>query len=608
MTDLILLNGRFNTLDAAKPSATAVAIEDGLFAAVGDDREIASRRDHTSVVIDLQGRTAVPGLIDSHSHVIRTGLSYNMELRWDGVASLADALRMLRDQARRTPAPQWVRVVGGWSEFQFAERRMPTLAEINAAAPDTPVFVLHLYVRALLNAAALRAVGYTKETPDPIGGTIERDRHGNPTGMLIAKPNALILYATLAKGPKLPVEYQLNSTRHFLRELNRLGITSVVDAGGGFHYYPDDYAVIERLHRERDLTVRIAYHLFTQKPKEELADYRDWTNRVRFGQGDDMYRHNGAGEMLVYSAADFENFLEPRPELPTKMEEELYPVVRLLAEKRWPFRFHATYDESITRALTVFETVNREVPFDGFHWILDHAETISPRNIERVKALRGGIAIQHRLAYQGEHFVDRYGAKAAEAAPPIRHMLDMGVPVGGGSDATRMATYNPWVALHWLVTGQTVGGMRMTVPSARLDRTTALRLWTEGGAWFSTEDGKKGRIASGQFADIAVLDEDYFSVPDEKIKSLVSVLTIVGGRIVHGDQEFANLAPSLPPAMPDWSPVRAYGGYPQPTMKHAHSAQCRVHRHTGPVFPEVPVTHSDLQSFWGGLGCSCFTF
>src|SRR5947208_444984 len=248
--DLILVNGTVTTLDRANPQARAVAVRNGRFQAVGDEREIIAVAGPKTQRINLNGRRVIPGLIDSHMHVIRGGLNYNMELRWDGVASLADALRMLRDQAQRTPAPQWVRVVGGWSEFQFVERRMPTLAEINAAAPDTPVFVLHLYARAMLNAAALRAVGYTKDTPDPIGGTIERDARGNPTGMLIAKPNALILYATLAKGPKLPLEHQLNSTRHFMRELNRLGITSVIDAGGGAQNYPNDYEVIEQLHRD----------------------------------------------------------------------------------------------------------------------------------------------------------------------------------------------------------------------------------------------------------------------------------------------------------------------------------------------------------------------
>ena len=602
--DLILIRGLFTTLDRSRPNANAAAIKDGKFVAVGRDEDVVPLAGAGTKTIDLKGRTVVPGLNDSHTHLIRGGLSYNMELRWDGVPSLADALRMLREQARRTPAPQWVRVVGGWSEFQFAERRMPTLAEINAAAPDTPAFVLHLYDRAMLNAAALRAVGYTKDTPAPPGGEIERDARGNPTGLLIAAPNATILYATLAKGPKLPLEHQINSTQHFMRELNRLGVTSVIDAGGGFQNYPDDYAVIEKLHREGALTVRIAYNLFTQKPKGELADFQRWTAAVKPGQDDAFYRHNGAGEMLVFSAADFEDFLQPRPDLPATMEGELYPVVRLLAEKRWPFRLHATYDRSIGRALDVFERVNREVPFGGLHWIIDHAETITPRNIDRVKALGGGIAIQHRMAYQGEHFVARYGAKAAEEAPPVARMLSAGVPVGAGTDATRVASYNPWVALYWLVTGRTIGGLGLMPPQARLDRTTALRLWTEGSAWFSTEDGKKGRIAPGQYADLAVLSADYFAVPEDAIKSLTSVLTVLGGRVVHGDAEFSDLAPPLPAPLPDWSPVRTYGGY-----HHADATQvARLTNHghgrlTSSSEPAIrTVGLADV------LGCGCFAF
>src|SRR5688572_4868853 len=167
--DLILLNGRVATLDQRHPTASAVAIKAGKFLAVGDDKDMQAHRGDQTQVIDVAGRTVIPGLNDSHLHLIRGGLNYNLELRWDGVPSLVDALRMLREQARRTPPPQWVRVVGGWNEFQFKERRMPTLDEINAAAPDTPVFVLHLYDRAWLNKAALRAVGYTKDTPEPPG-------------------------------------------------------------------------------------------------------------------------------------------------------------------------------------------------------------------------------------------------------------------------------------------------------------------------------------------------------------------------------------------------------------------------------------------------------
>ena len=476
------------------------------------------------------------------------------------------------------------------------------------------MFLLHLYDRALLNRAAVRAVGYTKSTPDFPGGEIVRGSNGEPTGLLIAQPNSTILYATLAKGPKLPPEYQKNSTRHFMREVNRLGVTGVIDAGGGFQNYPEDYQIIDELHRDGELTVRIAYNLFTQKPKQELQDFANWAKQVKPGQGDDIYRNNGAGEMLVYSAADYEDFQFERPDMPPSMESDLEPVIRLLATNRWPWRLHATYNETITRALNVFEKVNRDVPLNGLHWLFDHCETIDDRNIERIAKLGGGIAVQHRMAYQGEYFVERYGAQKAERAPPIRRMLDMGVPVGAGTDATRVASYNPWVSLSWLVTGRTLGGMQLYPAANQLDRETALRLWTESNTWFSTEVGKKGQIKSRQLADLAVLSDDYFSVPGEAIQDITSVLTLVGGRVVHGDAEFKDLAPPLPPAMPDWSPVRTFGGYQERSgadqkSVYAFAANCGcrtacgVHGHAHAWQLSAP---TDDRSFWGALGCSCW--
>jgi predicted amidohydrolase YtcJ len=567
--DLILLNGRIATQDDRLSFVNALAIKNGRIHATGDTKTIIAYKGPATRVVELNGRTVIPGLIDSHSHPIRGGLYYNLELRWDGVPSLADAMRMLREQARRTPPNHWVRVIGGWSEFQFAEKRMPTIDELNAAAPDTPVFVLHLYSSAMLNGAALRAVGYTRNTPDPPAGEIQHDKAGNPTGLLIARPNAFILYSTLAKGPKLPYEQQLNSTRQFMRELNRFGVTSVIDAGGGFQNYPQDYQVVTELHKTDQLSVRLAANLFTQRPKQELADFSDWAKTVKPGQGDDLYRINGAGEMLVYSAADFEDFLEPRPDMPANMEADLTAVVRLLAQNRWPFRLHATYDETIARALDVYEAVDREVPFDGLHWIIDHAETISPRNIDRIRALGGGIAVQHRMAYQGETFIDRYGKVQAEKSPPIKRMLAAGVPVGAGTDATRVASYNPFVSLYWLISGRTVGGTPMYPAVNRFERMEALRLWTVGSSWFSSEDGKKGALAPGQLADCAVLSADYFSIPEDRIKDLESVLTIVGGKPVYAAAEFKDLSPPPLPVSPDWSPVAAYGGYGAPLMKKA---------------------------------------
>ena len=619
--DLILSNGHITTLDRGTSEAQAVAIGDGRILRAGSMAEIMPLAGPRTEVIDLQGRRAIPGLNDSHTHLIRGGLYYNMELRWEGVPSLADALRLLKEQAARTPAPQWVRVVGGWSEFQFAERRMPTLAEINAVAPETPVFVLHLYGRALLNRAATRALGFDKNTPNPPGGQIERAANGEPTGLLVAKPSALILYSTLGQAPKLPLEDQANSPRHFMRELNRLGITSVIDAGGGGQNYPEDYAVIQRLHQDRQMTVRVAYNLFAQKAGEELDSFRRWTEMTTPGAGDAQLRMNGGGENLTWSAGDFENFLEPRPEFAPTMERELEPIVELLVEKRWPFRLHATYDESIHRFLTVFERVNGRRPF-ATRFIIDHAETISEPNIERIKTLGGGIAIQHRMAFQGEYFVERYGAKAAEATPPVSKMLALGVPVGAGTDATRVASYNPWVCLYWLTQGKTLGGLRLTSEKNLLDRETALRLWTKGSAWFSGEAEVKGAIAPGQYADLTVLSDDYFKVPGEDIQQIESVLTVMGGQVVYAAAEFRRRDPGAPPPSPDWSPIKAYGGHwrkaehrPAPATQAMALAsacgggrRCSLHgyAHHQAWASAAPVR--DQNAFWGALGCSCFAF
>ncbi len=387
-----------------------------------------------------------------------------------------------------------------------------------------------------------------------------------------------------------------------MRELNRLGVTSIIDAGGGFQNYPEDYRIIEQLHRDGRLTVRVAYNLFTQNPGGELEDFARWAGMTAPGRGDDFYRMNGAGEMLVFSAADFEAFAEPRPDLPAAMENRLGRVVRLLVEKRWPFRLHATYDESISRFLDVFEAVDREVPFGGLRWFFDHADTISDRNIDRVRALGGGIAVQHRMAYQGEYFLDRYGAEAAGRAPPLARMLAAGLPVGAGTDATRVASYNPWIALYWMVTGRTVGGTPLSGESNRLSRVEALRLFTTGSPWFSGEDGRKGEIAPGLHADLAVLSADYFSVPDEQIRQIESVLTMVGGEVVHGSDEYAPLAPAMPPPSPGWSPVLKYGGYGAPGYAP------RTEPGAGAAGPGG-VRHGHRgRHLWGAAGCACFAF
>ena len=562
--DLIITNGKIATMAKEGAFVQALAVKDGKISAVGTTAQVLKLKSGNTQLIDAGGRTVIPGLNDSHLHIIREGLNYNSELRWDGVTSLKRALEMLKEQAARTPEGAWIKVVGGWNEYQFEEKRLPTLAEINEAVPDKPVFILYLYGLGFLNQKGIETLHYTAETRFK-DGVVELDSAGKPTGLLVAKPNALILYTTLARTTVLARAQQSNSTQQYYRELNRLGVTSAIDAGGGGQAFPDDYAVSLELARDGKLTVRTSYYLFAQKPGKELEDYQRWLAMAQPDHNDHMFYANGyvtegGGENLVWSAADFENFLEPRPDLPPQMEGELEPVLRLLVQKRWPFRLHATYGESIERDLAVIEKVNRDTPLKGLRWFFDHAETVTDAQLARIKALGGGVAVQDRMYFQGEQYVKRYGATTRQM-PPIKKMLAMQIPVGLGTDGTRVSSYGPWPSLYWAVTGKTASGMPLWQPQDVLSRYQALKLMTQGSAWMSGEEALKGRLLKGQYADLVILPQDYFSMPAEQIKQLESSLTIVNGKVVYAGKDFASYAPPTLEVEPDWSPVKAFGGY-----------------------------------------------
>lgn len=573
---LIVHNAKIHTLDNNNTVVQAMAVADGKIIKTGSNAEILRYKSKNTTVIDAKGGTVIPGLFDSHMHIIRGGRFYNTELRWDGVRSLKRALAMLKEQAQRTPQGQWVRVVGGWNAYQFEEKRLPTLDEINAATGNVPTFILHLYGHAYLNKAGIAALKLDANTPNPSGGLIEKDVYGNPTGMLVAEPNAFILYSTLSKLPELTTEEKINSTKQFMSEMNRLGVTAIMDAGGGFQNYPDDYGITTKLCEENALTVRMPYYLFAQKAGSELADYNKWISSVEIGAGCDVpsdgtkkfgklpkmeYHVQGGGENLVMSAGDFENFDKPRPDLSPAMEGQLKSVLSLLIKNRWPFRIHATYNESITRFLTVIEEINKETPLDGLLWFLDHAETVSVENLQRIKALNGGIAIQHRMAYQGESFIKRYGKAAAASTVPIKKMMDMGIKVGMGTDGTRVASYNPWVGLYWLTSGKTLGGLKYMSEENILDRTTALKLFTQGSAQLINLDSDRGILKENYLADFTLLSNDYFAASEEQILTMESKLTVVNGKVVYANDEYRAFAAPQPKALPEWSPVNYFGGY-----------------------------------------------
>lgn len=568
--NLLLINAKVITLNDKQPIAEAIAIDGNKIIAVGNNKQIMKYNRSGVKIIDTKGKTVIPGIYDSHIHVIRGGRFFNMELRWDGVKSLKKALTMLKEQAERTPEGQWIRVVGGWSEYQFEEMRLPTLAEINKATGDKPTFILHLYGQAFLNKAGLTKLGITGDTPNPVGGLIQKDQYGEPTGLLVAEPSAFILYSTLSKLPELSQNEKINSTKQFINELNSLGVTSVMDAGGGFQNFPDDYSITDDLSKNGELNIRLPYYLFAQKPGSELQDYIKWINMVEITEhGDNQhldhheieYHVQGGGENLVASAGDFENFIKPRPELPAVMESQLKAVITELVKHRWPFRLHATYNESISRFLNVIEQVNNEYPLAGLIWFFDHAETVTEENLDRIKALGGGIAVQDRMAFQAETFISRYGKNAASHTPPIRRMLDKGIRVGGGTDGTRVSSYNPWVGIYQMVSGKSVGGLEFASKENQLDRTTALKLYTQGSASLIRQEKDRGMIKKGFLADLAILSADYLSIDQEQIKNIRSELTILNGKPVFGKGDYEHYSPQQVKALPIWSPVNYYRGY-----------------------------------------------
>lgn len=551
---LIVHNAKIHTGTANRPEVQALAAAGRRIVAVGTNGQIRSLAGPATVVIDARRRRVIPGLIDACQHLVSAGVNYNQTLHWDGVPSLAQAMRMLAEQVQRTPAPQWVRVTGGFCERQFAEQRLPTLDELNAVAPSTPVYIQHMEDRALLNTAALAACGYDDGTPDPHDGHIAWDDAGRPTGLLIATPGNAVFRDALSHAPVLPHEYRINSTRQYMRELNRLGVTSVIDAGVHDLNYPDDYRAIEELALHHLLTVRVAWHLAAQTPGNEVSDFLHWCTINRPGDGDELFRFNGAGDVLVHAANDMANFRQPRPELSPQVAVELEDVVRRLVARRWPWRMQATYDETTSMALDVFERVHATQAWDALRWFFDGADMLSERGIERVAHLQGGIVLRPTMAWQGEDFVASHGAGTTAHAPPIARLLASGVHVGVGSGAPGLASVDPWQTLQWLVTGTSIAGHAMQSPNGRLDRATALALHTRANSWFTHEEDSKGQLDVGQYADLALLSEDYFDVSDDDIRHIEAELTVMDGRVVYARGDYQSLDLPAPAPLPEWSP------------------------------------------------------
>ena len=552
--DLAVINARVNTMSAVAPVAQAFATRGGRITSVGSNEKIKHVTGSRTRIIDAGGRSVIPGLNDSHHHFVRGSLSYDLDVRWDGVPTLRDALAKLARQAAKTPSGQWVRVGGGWSEFQFAEKRVPTLDELNTAVPDKPAYVLHFYSSAMINRAGLAALGMGRNAKPLPGGLIERDATGVPTGMLLARPLPATVLAPEAHMPVLTGAAAEASVRRYARELNRLGLTSIIDPGGAGQTYPDFYRALFAIRKVDDLGVRLGMYLVPQRPGQEVEDFAKMTRSIHVLGDEHRFRFVGGGEMLLQSMQDWDLYTVPPVTIPHAVEPSLVAAIETLSKAGWYMRQHATFDATANLYMDAIEAAMHNAPFRRSRWILDHAELATPATLERVKRLGGGIAIQHRAAFHGELGVANFGSAEISEAPPVRRMLELGIPVGAGTDATRDTTYNPWVCIEWLVSGRTVGGTKLRADDDLIDVATAIRLYTVGSAWFSGEEDVKGTLAPGMLADFAVLNQDPLAVPTNRLHLTESLLTVMDGRVVHAADPFNHLAPPPIPAAADWSP------------------------------------------------------
>jgi predicted amidohydrolase YtcJ len=529
--DTALVNGKIITLDERSTVAEALAVHDGTIVAVGRSADIRDLAGPATRIIDLGGRTVIPGLIDSHMHAIRAALFYATEVNWIGTRSIPEAMGRIAAAAREARPGQWIIVAGGWTEQQFAERRRPTQAELNAAAPDHPVYVQLFYSAALMSPAGFKALNIVSDADVPPRGKIERDAGGNPTGWINGdNPTITALFDRL---PLPSFDESVAGTRQFFRELNRLGLTGISDPGG-FNLTAASYLPLFRVWQDRALTVRVIFSLFAQRPGKELEDYQNLTQMLPMGFGDDMLRFNGIGENVTWGMYNNDS--------PTEVQkQQYYEVAKWAASRGMTLTQHWSNDASVHHLLDVFERVNRDTPIAGLRWSIAHLNDGSVTNLERMKALGVGWLMQDAMYFGGDALIRTRGAEAARRTPPIKTAMNIGIHVGGGTDAHRVMSYNPFVSLQWMIDGRTVAGTPTRDADELPSREEALRLYTQGSAWFTRDDGRRGTLTAGRLADLAVLTKDFASVPTEEIGGIESLLTMVGGRIVYAAAPFAAL-------------------------------------------------------------------
>lgn len=535
VVDLVLRGGRISTFadpEQGPAEVSALALAGGKVVAIGSDDDMAAYVPLAARVIDLGGRRVLPGLNDSHIHAVRGGVSWTRTVHWEDVRSLDEGLDRLRaDAAGRAPG-QWVAVVGGWHSSQLAEGRAPTRAELDAAVPDHPVYVQELYDRGVLNSAGLRACGWDDSSPDPARGELVRSG-GALTGELrgvgaFSVPLAQALEVSDGEDEAGVIAMNAVLARH--------GLTGVVD-GGGLLVTPRDYDALYSVWRRGELTVRTRTFLSAWNRGGEVGDVDRLTSLVQPDSGDGLLRIVGVGEIPHLGCHDMEG-LDPFT-VPDGAYGELVEIVRLCATRGWRMSVHAVLDATLGRILDAWEQVEAETGLvAGRGWSIVHADEASRGNLERLARLGAGVLVQNRLVLKGSDYVEAWGADATAAAPPIGVMRELGLTIGGGTDATRANWFSPWTAVWWLVTGATLDGQGTRAVEHRMSRAEALAAYTRDAAWFTGEQGHRGRLVPGYDADVCIPSADPFECPEDELPHILSDLTVLGGRVTHASSAF----------------------------------------------------------------------
>ena len=520
--DTILINGKVLTGDAQFSVREALSIHNGRILALGTTADIRKTAGRSTRVIDLQRSTVIPGLIDSHLHAIRAGLTFSTEVNWVSVLSLADALGRIRQAAATMKPGTWVIVGGGWSPNQFKEKRRPTQAELETAAPNNPVYIQFNYAWVTMSRSGFRALNIATDADLPTGTRLERDASGNLTGGITGnQPGIVALFDRL---PKPTFEQQVDGTKKFFRELNRLGLTGVGDPGGN-NLPPTDYQALFRVWQQRQMTVRVTYSLNGQTSGSEIEEFQSLTRLLPAGFGDEMLRFSGLGERVTWAMNNNDK--------PGDAEKaSYYQIAKWAAERGLSLTMHWNNNASVDQLLTLFEQLNKDVPITGLRWSIAHLNDASPASLQRMKALGLGWTVQDMLYFSED---------GTRSMPPVMTAKKLGVPVGAGTDAHRIASYNPFTSLQWLLDGKAAGGLALRRVDEVPGREDALRFYTLGSAWFSRDENDRGSLEVGKLADLAVLTKDYMTVPVEQIGTIESQLTMVGGRIVYAAGPWAQL-------------------------------------------------------------------